>query len=95
MDTRFRILRTQRWGEEIDHERIARGDAAQWFLKEFLDGLRLDDPEQPIAKPARREGRVSFSLPASNKLADWVSVICSEERWHRCGVLGNPLARAP
>jgi hypothetical protein len=49
--------------EESDHERIARGDAAQSFWKEFLDGLKLDDPEQPIPKPAR-QGHLSFSLPA-------------------------------
>ncbi|WP_246217835.1 hypothetical protein [Jiella pacifica] len=50
-------------GAEIDPERLALGTAQQQFWKEFLTGLKLDDPEQPIPNPARL-GYLAFSLPA-------------------------------
>ena len=39
--------------EEIDPERRAVGDGQQRFWAEFVDGLELDDPEQPKPRPAR------------------------------------------
>jgi hypothetical protein len=54
--------------EEID--RSVLGDEPRQFWKEFLDGLKLDDPEQPIATPARL-GYISFSLPAPTS---WLTV---------------------
>jgi len=62
--------------EDIDPERIARGEAAQSFWKEFLDGLRLDDPEQPIPKPPRH-GHVDFPLPAPTS---WLNVYRNMQR---------------
>jgi hypothetical protein len=56
--------------EEVDPERNALGDALQAFWKEFLGGLKLDDPEQPIPRPARL-GHIEFSLPAPTS---WLTV---------------------
>jgi hypothetical protein len=42
------------------------------FWKEFIDQLRLDDPEQPIANPLAR-GNVFFSLPPSSTTA-WITL---------------------
>jgi hypothetical protein len=39
--------------EEIDTDRSVLGDEQRQFWMEFLDGLKLDDPEQPMARPAR------------------------------------------
>jgi hypothetical protein len=57
-------------GDEVDPERDALGDAYQAFWKEFLAGLKLDDPEQPIPRPAR-QGHLSFTLPAPTS---WLTV---------------------
>lgn len=42
------------------------------FWREFLDGLTLNDPEQPIPKPART-GYVRFYLPSPAGSA-WITV---------------------
>jgi hypothetical protein len=49
--------------EEMDPERSALGDAQQRFWAEFLDHLKLDDPEQPRPRAARAS-HISLSLPA-------------------------------
>ncbi len=56
--------------ERIDSDRSVLGDEQRQFWMEFLDGLKLDDPEQPMARPARL-GYISFSLPASTS---WLTV---------------------
>jgi hypothetical protein len=62
--------------EAIDADRAVLGDEQRQFWKEFLDGLKLDDPEQPIAKPARL-GYISFSLPAPTS---WLTVYRNLQR---------------
>jgi hypothetical protein len=61
---------------EIDADRSASGDEQRQFWTEFLDGLKLDDPEQPMPKPARL-GYISFSLPAPTS---WLTVYRSWPR---------------
>lgn len=56
--------------EEIDPEQKARADELQHFWSEFLNVLKLDDPEQPMAKPARLPN-IKFPFPARNS---WLSV---------------------
>jgi hypothetical protein len=56
--------------EEIDPERRAVGDAQQRFWAEFVDGLKLDDPEQPKPRPARI-GYITLPLPARTS---WLTV---------------------
>jgi hypothetical protein len=56
--------------EEIDSERRAVGDAQQRFWAEFVDGLKLDDPEQPKPRPARI-GYITLPLPARTS---WLTV---------------------
>lgn len=46
-----------------DRERSALSTEQQRFWAEFLNGLKLDDPEQSIPKPAKL-GYLSFMLPA-------------------------------
>lgn len=48
---------------ELDAERSALSDSQEKFWAEFLAGLKLDDPEQQIPKPARL-GYLSFMMPA-------------------------------
>jgi hypothetical protein len=55
---------------EIDPERRAVGDAQQRFWAEFVDGLKLDDPEQPKPRPARI-GYITLPLPARTS---WLTV---------------------
>jgi hypothetical protein len=50
---------------EPDPERGVLGDEQHRFWKEFLDGLKLDDPEQPKPKPARL-GCIFLSLPGGS-----------------------------
>jgi hypothetical protein len=47
-----------------------RGDAQQRFWAEFVDGLKLDDPEQPKPRPARI-GYITLPLPARTS---WLTV---------------------
>ncbi len=47
-------------------------DTREQFWREFLDGLTLNDPEQPIPKPART-GYVRFYLPSPAGSA-WITV---------------------
>lgn len=57
---------------EIDPDRSASAEAAQGFWAEFLAGLKLDDPEQPIPSPAR-QGYLGFMLPAQSG-SSWLTV---------------------
>jgi hypothetical protein len=59
-------------GAKID--RKAFGDARQRLWKEFLDDLKLDDPEQPKPRPARASN-ISFPLPAP---ISWLNVYYSQ-----------------
>jgi hypothetical protein len=54
--------------EADDPERSALGALQQAFWVEFLRDLKLDDPEQPKANPAK-SSLISFSMPAPNQLA--------------------------
>ena len=51
---------------ETDPDRAAFADKQEAFWKEFLDGLVLDDPEQPRPKPAR-QGHIAFWMPAPGR----------------------------
>lgn len=55
---------------EPDPERSALVGEQQRFWAEFLEGLELDDPEQPKPKPARA-GSITFSLPVRSS---WLTV---------------------
>ena len=57
---------------EVDPDRSALADEQQRFWTEFLADLKLDDPEQPIPKPAR-QGNLSFMLPAPGG-SSWLTV---------------------
>lgn len=56
---------------DADPDRTALAVSQQAFWQEFLDGLRLDDPEQPMPR-APRQGYVAFSMPAKN--SSWLTV---------------------
>jgi hypothetical protein len=56
--------------EADDPERSALGALQQAFWVEFLRDLKLDDPEQPKANPAK-SSLISFSMPAP---ISWLSV---------------------
>jgi hypothetical protein len=58
--------------DTIDRDRQALSDEQQRFWKEFLEIVRLDDPEQQIPGPARL-GHIRFTLPAPNGSA-WITV---------------------
>jgi hypothetical protein len=55
---------------EIDPERSALADAQQQVWAEFLDHLKLDDPEQEEPKPAAA-GSITLSLPVRSS---WLTV---------------------
>jgi hypothetical protein len=57
---------------ELDPETVALGDNRQQFWREFLSGLRLDDPDQPVPRPPR-QGYVTFTLPAPGGTS-WLTV---------------------
>ena len=57
---------------EADPDRSALAEAQQRFWAEFLAVVRLDDPEQPIPKPAR-QGFLYFMLPAPGE-SSWLTV---------------------
>jgi hypothetical protein len=57
---------------EVDPERTALADEQQRFWTEFLTHLKLDDPEQPIPRPAR-QGYLAFMLPAPSG-SSWLTV---------------------
>lgn len=63
---------------EIDPERAAQGDAYQQFWNDFIDGLRLDDPEQP-APNAARQGHISLSMPAPQG-SSWLTVYRDQKK---------------
>jgi hypothetical protein len=56
--------------EDIDPERKAVRDAQRQFWAEFINGLKLDDPEQPKPNPARI-GYITLPLPARTS---WLTV---------------------
>jgi hypothetical protein len=57
---------------QLNPERAALSDAQQRFWAEFLADLKLDDPEQPIPRPARL-GYLGFMLPAPAG-SSWLTV---------------------
>jgi hypothetical protein len=59
---------------EVDPDRSVLADEQQRFWAEFLDVLKLDDPEQPKPRPARM-GFLAFSLPAPGGNC-WLTVYC-------------------
>ena len=63
---------------EARADRNPSGVEAQRFWKEFLDGLKLDDPEQPIPSPAR-QGYLGFMLPAQSG-SSWLTVYRNMKR---------------
>ena len=58
--------------EEIDQDRQSLSTEQQIFWSEFLSDLALDDPEQPIPRPAKL-GYLSFMLPAPQGSC-WINV---------------------
>ena len=58
--------------EVIDPDQAELAARRQQFWKEFLAVLKLDDPEQPIPRPAR-QGYLSFMFPAPNG-SSWLTV---------------------
>jgi hypothetical protein len=63
---------------EVDPDRSASAEAFQSFWKEFLDHLKLDDPEQQIPTPAR-QGQLNLMLPAQSG-SSWLTVYRSMKR---------------
>lgn len=59
-------------GDDFDPEREAMGSERLQFWSDFLQHLKLDDPEQPFPK-ASRGGHVSVMLPAPNG-SSWLTV---------------------
>ncbi len=57
---------------EVDPETAALGDVRQQFWAEFLEVLKLDDPDQQVSK-APRQGYISFTLPAPSGTS-WLTV---------------------
>lgn len=58
--------------DDADPDRQSLATEQQMFWKEFLSGLNLDDPEQPIPRPAKL-GYLSFILPAPQGSC-WINV---------------------
>lgn len=55
------------------------------FWPEVLNGLVLDDPEQPMANPTRR-GNIFFKMPPGTGGTEaWLTVYCLQNH-NRCGV---------
>ena len=65
-------------GLEVDPDRSALQDEQQRFWSEFLAVLKLDDPEQPLPRPAR-EGLLLFMLPALGG-SIWITVYRNSRR---------------
>ena len=57
---------------------IVPSEAARRFWEDFLVGLKLDDPEQPIPRPAR-QGQLNFMLPAQSG-SSWLTVYRNMKR---------------
>ena len=55
-----------------DREQSALSNEQQRFWSAFLDGLKLDDPEQSIPRPAKL-GYLTFTLPAPQG-SSWITV---------------------
>ncbi|MGB7369663.1 hypothetical protein [Erythrobacter sp.] len=58
--------------DEAHAERASLSTEQQEFWREFLKGLKLDDPEQPIPSPAKL-GYLSFMMPAPQGSC-WIGV---------------------
>ena len=65
-------------GDDLDPDREAVGSERIQFWAEFLQHLRMDDPEQPMPKPARL-GYISIMLPAPNG-SSWLTVYREKAR---------------
>jgi len=61
-------------GVDIDPEQIASGEAAKSFWNEFLEELKLDDPEQ-----TKRQGYIAFFLPAQGG-SSWLTAYRNMKR---------------
>lgn len=59
-------------GDDLDPDREAIGSERLQFWTEFLQHLRIDDPEQVMPKPSRM-GYISVMLPAPNG-SSWLTV---------------------
>ena len=57
---------------DADPDQTDYAKEVQQFWTEFLSGLKLDDPEQSIPRPARL-GYLTFMLPAKNG-SSWIGV---------------------
>lgn len=57
---------------DLDPDREANGSERLQFWSEFLQHLRIDDPEQPFPRPSR-VGYISVMLPAPNG-SSWLTV---------------------
>lgn len=68
-------------GEEADEASLDHLDPAGRvaFWRDFVDGLRLDDPEQPMPK-AGRQGYVTTAMPVPGGNA-WLVIYRSEPTW--------------
>lgn len=58
--------------EDADPDRVSLSNEQQMFWQEFLSDLVLDDPEQPVPRPAKL-GYISFMLPAPQGSC-WINV---------------------
>ncbi|CDZ55438.1 DUF4268 domain-containing protein [Neorhizobium galegae] len=63
---------TSEKGDDLDPDREATGSERLQFWTEFLQHLRVDDPEQALPKPSRT-GYISIMLPAPNG-SSWLTV---------------------
>lgn len=64
--------------KEADPERTTLQDEQQAFWAEFLKGVKLDDPEQMVPKPAR-QGYVALTLPAPRG-SSWLTIYRDRRR---------------
>ena len=56
--------------QTLEHSALKEETAISWA--EFLSSLKLDDPEQPVPKPAKL-GYLSFIMPAPHG-SSWITV---------------------
>jgi len=68
------------------------GDKQQQFWSEFLNGLRIDDPEQATPAPARL-GYLSFMMPAPGG-SSWLTVY-RDQRLNEVGVFLSSSRNSP
>lgn len=65
-------------GNDLDPDREATNSERLQFWSDFLQHLRIDDPEQPMPKPSRG-GYISVMLPAPNG-SSWLTVYREKAR---------------